>query len=41
MSAMSKELLKNDEVIYEKKMNKKKKALYESIIKSISKIVKK
>ena len=41
MSAMSKELLKNDEVFYEKKMNKNKKALYESMMKSISKIVKK
>lgn len=41
MSAMSRELLKNDDVFYEMKMNKNKKALYESMMKSISKIVKK
>ena len=41
MSAMPRELLKNDDVFYEMKMNKNKKALYESMMKSISKIVKK
>ena len=41
MAAMSRELLKNDDVFYEMKMNKNKKALYECIMKSISKIVKK
>lgn len=41
MSAMSKELLKNDEVFYEMKMNKNTKGLYENIMLSIAKIVKK
>lgn len=41
MAAMSRDLLKNDDVFYEMKMNKNKKALYECIMKSISKIVKK
>lgn len=41
MSAMSKELLKNDEVFYEMKMNKNTKRLYENIMLSIAKIVKK
>lgn len=41
MAAMSRELLKNDDVFYEMKMNKNKKTLYESMMKSISKIVKK
>lgn len=41
MAAMSRDLLKNDDVFYEMKMNKNKKALYESMMKSISKIVKK